>query len=149
MGSFIQYARLIPCYDPNGGEIQMKRAILAVSLCLLLVGTVGTAAASTVTVPIAGKSTGCSYDVLGPNGKVCGKIVIDKCSGKFFCNCYGLTPGKEWKLVYHVTGLTGSAFIKSGVANPLGAVHLVGSLDQSQLGLLIRPGQFSVVLYVP
>ena len=127
----------------------MKRAILAVSLCLLLISTIGTAAASTVTVPIAGKSTSCSYDVLGPNGKVCGKIVIDKSSGTFFSNCYGLTPGKEWKLVYHVTGLLGSAFIKSGVANPMGAVHLMGTLDRSQLDLLNRPGQFSVVLYVP
>jgi hypothetical protein len=149
MGSFIQHARLIPRYDPNGSETQMKRAILAVSLCLLLVGTIGTAAASTVAVPITGKSTGSSYDVLGPNGKVCGKIVIDTSSGRFFSNCYGLTPGKEWKLVYHVTGLTGSAFIKSGVASPCGAVHLMGSLDHSQLALLNRPGQFSVVLYVP
>lgn len=149
MGSFIQYVRFIPRYDPKGSEAQMKRAILAVSLCLLLVGTIGTAAASTVSVPIAAKSTGSSYDVLGPNGKVCGKIVIDKCSGRFFSNCYGLIPGKEWKLVYHVTGLTGSAFIKSGVASPCGAVHLMGYLDHSQLDLLNRPGQFSIVLYVP
>ncbi len=147
MGSFIQHALLIARYDPYGSETHMKRAILTVSLCLLLIGTIGTAAASTVAVPIAGKS-GCSYDVLGPNGKVCGKIVIDG-SGRFISNCYGLTPGKEWKLVYHVTGLTGSAFIKSGVASPSGAVHLMGSLDQSQLNLFHRPGQFSVVLYVP
>jgi hypothetical protein len=129
----------------------MKQAILAVSICLLLVGTIGTAAAGAVAAPLTGKSCNCCccYDVLGPDGKICGKITIDMASGKFICNCYGLTPGKEWKLVYHVTGLMGSAFITSGIANPSGAVHLMGTLDQSKIDLLKRPGEFSVVLYVP
>ena len=129
----------------------MKRAILAVSVCLLLVGTIGTAAAGAVGTPTAGKSSNCCccYNVLGPDGKICGKIMINMASGKFICGCYGLTPGKEWKLVYHVTGLTGSAFITSDIANPSGTVHLMGTLDQSKMDLLKHPGEFSVVLYVP
>ncbi len=132
----------------------MKRVILAVSMCLLLVGTIGTAAAAgAVGTPTAGKSCNCCcyccYKVLGPDGKTCGKIMINMATGKFICNCYGLTPGKDWKLVYHVTGLTGSAFITSSTANPNGAVHLMGTLDQSKMDLLKRPGEFSVVLYVP
>lgn len=120
-------------------------------LFLLLVGTIGTAAAGTVGTPIAGKSCNCCccYNVVGPDGKICGKIMINMASGKFICSCYGLTPGKEWKLVYHVTGLTGSAFIASCIANPNGTVHLMGTLDQSKMDLLKRPGEFSVVLYVP
>ena len=143
----------------------MKKMLAAFTLCLLLVGIVATTAAVSA-APTEGKTCMCKpcmckpsvvrFNVTDPNGVKCGKIrihsdVLSNTQGaKFVCNCHGLQPCKTYNLVFTQTGGAGAIFIKNGIANNRGHVHMVGALTPNFLkNALPSGGSFSLVLSAP
>jgi len=141
----------------------MKKMLAALTMCLLLVGIVATTAAVSAT-PTEGKTCMCKpcmckpsvvrFNVTDPNGVTCGKIkirtdVLSNTTGageKFVCNCHGLQPCKTYNLVFTQTGGS-SIFIRNGIANNRGHIHMVGALTPNFLNnVLPSGGQFSLVL---
>jgi len=146
----------------------MKKMLAALTMCLLLIGIVATTAAVSAT-PTEGKTCICKpcmckpcmckpsivrFNVTDPNGATCGKIkirtdVLPNTTGageKFVCNCHGLQPYRTYNLVFTQTG-GNNIFIKNGVANNRGHIHMVGALTSSFLkNVLPSGGQFSLLL---
>jgi hypothetical protein len=149
----------------KGDEKKMKKMLAAVTMCLLLVGIVASTAAVSAT-PTEGKTCICKpcmckpsvvrFIVTDPSGVKCGKIRIHNDSlsytqgAKFVCNCHGLQPCKAYNLVFTPTGGAGAIFIKNGIANGRGHVHMVGALAPNFLkNVLPSGGNFSLVLSAP
>jgi len=143
----------------------MKKMLAALTLCLLLVSIVATTAAVSA-APTEGKTCMCKpymckpsvvrFNVTDPNGVKCGKIkicstVLSSTQGaKFVCNCHKLLPGKAYKLVFTPVGGAGAIFIKNGVANNCGNIHMVGALTPNFLNnVLPSGGSFSLALVAP
>lgn len=142
----------------------MKKMLAALTTCLLLVGIVATTAAVSA-APTEGKTCMCPcmckpsvvrFNVTDSNGVKCGKIriccdVLSNTQGaKFVCNCHGLQPCKTYNLVFTQTGGAGAIFIKNGIANNRGHVHMVGALTPNFLkNVLPSGGNFSLVLSAP
>ena len=143
----------------------MKKMLAALTMCLLLVGIVATTAAVSAT-PTEGKTCICKpcmckpsvvrYNVTDPNGTKVGKIkiintVLSSTQGaKFVCYGHKLLPGKAYNLVFTPVGGTGAIFIKNGVANNCGNVHMVGALTPNFLNkVLPSGGGFSLALVAP
>jgi len=143
----------------------MKKMLAVLTLCLLLAGVVATTAAVSA-APTEGKTCMCKpcmckpsvvrFNVTDPNGVKCGKIRIhnDTLSNaqgaKFVANCHGLKPCTAYNLVFTPTGGAGAIFIKNGIANNRGHVHMVGALAPSFLkNVLPSGGNFTLVIPAP
>ena len=91
----------------------MKKTLTALTMCLLLLDTVATAAtASASTEGEIAKSNIIQFDAGGPNG-VRGKITINTNTCEFVCDCHGLYAVTIYKLVFRVCDLMGAHFIKA------------------------------------
>ncbi len=123
----------------------MEKKLIALTVCLLLVGIVSTTAAvEAAPNGQAGKSPLISFTVTGPDGAHC-KIMINTNTGRFSLNCHGFKPLTKFKLVFNVDGLLGTRLIKEGRADKDGNAYLEGILAQDFLkDVLPHGGQFSL-----
>jgi len=106
-----------------------------------------------------GKSSVVRFNVTDQNGTTVGRIkiintVLSSTQGaKFVCYTKGyhkLLPGKTYNLVFSPVGGTGAIFIKNGVANNRGNIHMVGALTSNFLNnVLPNGGSFSLVPVAP
>lgn len=97
-----------------------------------------------VNAPIAAQSDSCSQDV-----EKAGKIVVDKDTGRFELQCYGLKNHAKYTLIWLRYGEAGEGFprvwVTSGVTNNEGILHVTGYLDRNMVNLLCSGGSLDLV----
>jgi len=130
--------------------------LMAAIMALAVVSSVGIATATVDTRDIvhsispALSPNARVWNVIGPDGRICGKIGIDTKTDRYalYGFDHGIQPRTKYYLQYHVNGLAGAKVITSVVASQQGSVSATGKLDDTTLALLNKPGQFMLLPHV-
>jgi hypothetical protein len=106
----------------------MKKKIILVAICLMLMTTTIVSAAKPKPVQqidLVQKNT-TTWEII--EGGAWGKLIINENNNLFVFNAHLLNPGDEWVLVNWPESWPNAPFIGSGVVNDEGNLHIMGDM---------------------